>query len=438
MRGNSLRLRRRLLAMQIAALMSVGVVSGAQADDHDDYYGTGNSNVALTGGQISDSNPCPPVPCEPGVMPYYEGSIQPMPESGSIMSDGGQAAPLSSVPSSIPQSELDSFNTGSGGNTLARASASGSSIDVPNMIGDFTGGNLLAFQPLIGDPYTLSVAGGDRRFKIPENVSPVPQDRVFFNYNHFHNAVSDIDGDVSHIDRMLFGIEKTFLNGNASAEFRLPFAAALDGTQVAGANNEAVEFGNLGFALKFNLLSGADWLISSGALLTVPTGTDANYGAFAVENESYQLAPFLGFVKQYGRDWFLQGFAQMNFDLNGYEVTVGGVNAGQLQEQHLLFLDLSLGRWLYRCDNACGLQRGIAAITELHYTTAMNDSDNIVVPGGNLLNAAGNNFDILNATGALHFQNGVTSLRVGGAAPLRDDFDRMFDAEFFIQINRFF
>jgi hypothetical protein len=37
------------------------------------------------------------------------------------------------------------------------------------------------------------LAGGDRRFKISENNSPFPQDRIFFNYHHFHNAVVDVN-----------------------------------------------------------------------------------------------------------------------------------------------------------------------------------------------------------------------------------------------------
>lgn len=37
------------------------------------------------------------------------------------------------------------------------------------------------------------LAGGDRRFKLSDNNSPFPQDRIIFTYHHFHNAIVDVN-----------------------------------------------------------------------------------------------------------------------------------------------------------------------------------------------------------------------------------------------------
>lgn len=449
--------KRRWLAFQLAVVMGLSHAGIANADEYDDYFGTTavNSNVAQTAGQYGD--PCPPNPCPPGT-PIEYGSMQPTPlgsadvgsgdfGSGDIGSgDIGSGVAPNQNNMSIPQSDINNFNAAAGGaaigGTLASTTNTIGNLDVPNMLGDFFGGSGLTLLAFPGaPPQTIAVAGGDRRFKIPENVSPIPQDRVFFTYNHFSNAVTDATGVSSDVDRILFGFEKTFLNGNASFEFRLPFSSALDATQRAGIGGEAVEFGNLALTLKANMLSTSTGVISAGVALTLPTGSDYEFinggtRELLVENESYQLAPFVGFAQQLNRDWFTQGFVQANFDLNGFGVTdfVGG-NTGIIQDQNLLFLSSSLGRWLYRQDTASGrIHKGVAAITELHYTTGLNNGDSIS-DGNNTISNIG--FNALNLSSALHFQHGPTAVRFGGAAPLRTD-DKLFDAEFFIQINRAF
>ena len=50
---------------------------------------------------------------------------------------------------------------------------------------------------------------------------------------------------------------------------------------------------------------------------------------------------------------------------------------GKLTDQNLGFFDLGAGYWLYRDPDAPRLT-GIAAITELHYTTSLQDADRIM------------------------------------------------------------
>ena len=131
---------------------------------------------------------------------------------------------------------------------------------VPSMIGDFFGhGYQLgpAFGPAEGA--YVARAGGDRNFKLAENNSPFPTDRVYFNYNHFANPLIDTSGRSQDLDRYTFGLEKTFWNENASLELRMPLVGGLDSTQFLGGNDTlGTEFGNLALAVK-------------GLILAVPT-----------------------------------------------------------------------------------------------------------------------------------------------------------------------
>jgi hypothetical protein len=74
---------------------------------------------------------------------------------------------------------------------------------------------------------------------------------------------------------------------------------------------------------------------------------------------------------------------------------------------------------------------GIAMLSELHYTMTMNDAD-FVAGFGNQFD----NIDVLNATLGMHIQYGLAALRIGAAAPLRDDEEKLFDAEVFVQVSR--
>ncbi len=345
---------------------------------------------------------------------------------------------------SIPQPPpIGPANTRRLSSRAALGAIAGSYSATPSMVGDFFGGSFVGgsfeqSQAAGGIPVVL--AGGANRFKVAENVSPIPRDRIFFNYNHFHNAIRDLNGPNQSIDRFTFGAEKTLFNRLASVELRLPFAAGLDSDQdFDNPVTRGTELGNLGLSLKFNLLSGDDWIIAAGSTLTVPTGDDyqlssGNVDVLRVSNDAVHLAPYLGWLTLVGSRSFLQGFVQADFDLNGNDVhTADRGYEGVFQDQNLLFVDVAAGHWLHRSRHPRARIAGLAAIAELHYTSTLNDTDSV----GGLSNRF-NRMDVLNATGALHFQSGLTSLRVGGAAPLRSDEERLFDAEIIVQLNRLF
>ena len=112
------------------------------------------------------------------------------------------------------------------------------------MFGDLfnnTGGSVGAFTTS-GPPFTaladLPLAAASRRVKIAEDDNALPQDRVFFLYNHFENALdmhafpsssrSSLAERSFSVDRYTLGVEKTLLDRCWSVELRMPLAGETD------------------------------------------------------------------------------------------------------------------------------------------------------------------------------------------------------------------
>lgn len=323
----------------------------------------------------------------------------------------------------------------------------------PGMIGDFFGNtyqmNIVSAGQVPGQFTTIPQAGGDRRFKIAENYSPFPVDRVFFNYNHFHNALITADGRDANLDRGTLGIERTFLDQLWSVEFRLPFSSGLNNDQfvIPNANNVANELGNIAFALK-RLMFRTDTLATSiGMGMVLPTGPTARLYDFSgslvttLENEAFYLQPFVGAWWTPNDRFFAQFAAQLDFDTHGNTVDfvrVGSGPEGILQDQTLLFLDASFGYWLFHDPYSDGVVTGLAPMIELHHNTTLTDSD-ILVVGSDTITNPNNRLDVMNLTGAIRLELAGTSyLTAFGVVPLRAGEEKLFDAEFGIQYTRFY
>ena len=323
---------------------------------------------------------------------------------------------------------------------------------MPNMYGDFLGG-LIQFLPSDTNvPAPIDIPfGAGRSFKIGENTRPIPTDRVYFNYSHFHNALTvqqpafpNSLGD-ANIDRFTLGLEKTFWDGEASLDFRMPFISSFSATD---GDNYAVNTGNVGDLSVFykHLLYIDDMVaIAAGMGMGFPTGDDVDFVVFSqpytLKNDAFHLIPYVGSAIVPNDFWFFQGYMQIDFAATSSEfVSRGqfGEPQGELTEQHLFQASLSAGYWLTDNPDAYYLQ-GIAALLELHYTTTINDAD-ILFTGAGTVGNIFNRVDILNLTSGLHFQLGsLSNLRVGCAVPLNTSGEnRQFDAEVQAQFNRYF
>ncbi len=333
----------------------------------------------------------------------------------------------------------------------------------PGMIGDFLFGGYRYGGGTLIDGASVAIAGGGRVSKIAENSSPLPQNRVFFNYNSFSNATQDVNGDAQNVDQILFGVERTFLDGLCSLEFRLPFSGGVDATQSLGESNTlATEFGNLTLAIKALLFQRNDWSVSTGLGMIFPTAEDAVIasgfnGSQQIDsiftNESFYLQPFLGVHYSSQRPLFFQFFMQTSFDTSGSEISVVNNNnvfsavaapaSDRVYTQSLLFLDFSLdfsaGYWIYRPKCQRNLITGIASMIELHYTSTISELDlpDFQSPVSDNVFESNMRNDQLNITAGVLINIGrSTSLRVAGVAPLRSGRDRSFDSSVSVQLIR--
>jgi hypothetical protein len=356
------------------------------------------------------------------------------PESAEISPDLLQPPPAAEIAPSALQPSPSALASSLGG------SAGGAGI--PSMIGDFfAGGYNYAFI----NNASVATAGGDRRFKFADNNNPFPQDRIFFNYNHFHNALTNVAGNDVSLDRYTLGIEKTLFSPRTSFEFRVPFAHGM-GTNPGGGDplvGRETEFGNIALAFKQLLAGGPNGAVSGGLGIVLPTGDDFSIasGPSTVgiptnefNNDAVHLLPFLGAYHYVTPRLFSQMFVQLDFDANGNDVIIAG-QRGVLQDQALLFLDYSAGYWLYRND--CGRYfRAMAPMVELHYTHTLEDQDYGPFRGQGIF-VQDFRRDVLNLTGGLFFQVGdMSSLKIGAVSPLREESDKLFDSEIGVQFTR--
>lgn len=214
--------------------------------------------------------------------------------------------------------------------------------------GGFQGGFGGGFQGGFGAP--ISVFRG--AYKISENESPVPQDRIYLGYNYYNNVRK-----IADVHRETIGIEKTFLAGLASIGVRLP-AIQVD-------NNIGLDdYGDLAditIPLKFALLTdpNSGSVLSAGIAVTAPTGPNATGLAIEdnqiVEVHSALLQPFAGYFIKRDRV-FLQGFHSVMTPTDSRDVTA-------------IFNDVGIGCWL---DTGGGLIKTVVPTFEVHINTPVN------------------------------------------------------------------
>jgi len=299
----------------------------------------------------------------------------------------------------------------------------------------------------------LPQGGGGTRGKIAENSATLPLDRLIFNYNHFHNALSDFNGQ-SNVDRFTLGFEKTFREGMFSVDVRLPLLANHD-LSTPSFDRNGSEVGNLFVSLKALLTSDNDSAIVAGMTLDLPTADDVSVVLnrdvdpffFSASNDAVHLAPYVGFLCAPRGGNTHQGFLQIDVPTGGNDLQFSDANTGattvNLLEQTLLYVDYSFSKLLYtspgkRRSNRCEIQQ-LTGLAELHYTTALEDSEVVQIDTGlNDFNVSnfGNRIDVVNLTlGVQTLFFGGTQLRLGTVSPITNEGDRFFDFEFQAQIN---
>jgi hypothetical protein len=332
----------------------------------------------------------------------------------------------------------------------------------PNMFGDSmeSGGNgVIVSGPAGVSDANTPLAGGNRRIKISENDNTLPQDRIFFLYNHFQDAASvddftfvpGLQRSIS-LDRYTIGFEKTFRDGLWSAELRMPFGCGY-GYQSIDFDSSAGQIGNLAVVLKRLLYKSDTTVAAIGLCVDTPTGSDATgmgQGVqYDIRNQAVFLSPYVGVLRTPNDKLFYQAFLQVDVPTNGNRIdyvdntgtTPSSGTFGTLNDQTLMYADLAVGYWLSR--NPCAdWVTGLASVVELHYTTTLTNAG--IVNGstsGRYFNFGnfGNRVDVLDLTVGLHTELANHTLcRVAGVVPLRTGNDRLFNAEVQVQLERRF
>lgn len=257
-------------------------------------------------------------------------------------------------------------------------------------------------------------------FKIGENESPRPTDRVYITYNFFNdvNLALRVPGlPVTNIHRQTFGVEKTFLDGDASIGLRLPLL------QITGARDlERSTVGDLSAILKLALINnpievGADGrlsggeVLSTGLVVTVPTGGAAAFSSQEPKIHPTVLQPFIGGIgirdRVYG-----QFFTSLAVPTDSRDTV-------------FLFNSLQAGYMLYRNTDA-RILRSVTPVMELQVNTPLNNRGLHRLPIGQT--------DIVGFTGGATLGLGSRSfLNIGANVPITGP--RPYAMEAMVQLN---
>jgi hypothetical protein len=206
-----------------------------------------------------------------------------------------------------------------------------------------------------------------RGFKIADNQSPMPQDRVFYTFDYFNNMNGDVNrrlgSAVTEIQayRQLLGIEKTFWRGNASIGVRLPIDTLWTNGGNPSLRGNSTSVGNVSVFAKFLLHDNPALgsMLSGGLAVTAPTGPSS----FAGSRSSYgvrdaQIQPFLGYILRRG-DFYLQGFSAIDVPTDSRDVT-------------MWYNDLALGYFVYQSADPSAFLSAVVPTFEVHLNDPLN------------------------------------------------------------------
>jgi hypothetical protein len=230
----------------------------------------------------------------------------------------------------------------------------------PPMLGD-----LLILPPRTSPSLTFRTGGVSAQgFKIAEDESPMPMDRVFTTFNYYGdvrpNAFQQGGFGQANIYREMFGLEKTFLDGDASIGIRAPLSTLDVQTGSTQPGFSSTNFGDLNVIFKYAMLNdhATGNVISTGLVVTTPTGPIDTF-------HDVKLQPFVGGIWNIG-DWYFHGFTSLAVPTDSNDTT-------------LLFNDLGVGYRLYSDGGSCAVVTGIIPTAEVHVNTPLNHTGDPIV-----------------------------------------------------------
>lgn len=213
-----------------------------------------------------------------------------------------------------------------------------------------------------------------RGFKIAENQSPQPQDRVYFTFNYFSDLNqalntrfnSPVNDMIAY--RYIFGLEKTFDNGFGSIGARLPLDQLTANSTISGnfakPGGTSTSLNDLSiftkYVLKFNPETGS--LFSVGLELTLPTGPSQFAGAKYIRGiQSTEIQPFIGYLLVRDK-YYLHGFTSLSAPSSLRDVT-------------MVYNDIGIGYFLFRSFDPDDFVSSVAPTFEIHVNNPLNHRD---------------------------------------------------------------
>lgn len=408
----------------LTALVAFGILAGASR----------TSFAQIIMGLREQCEPCPPAPATGAT------GTSTAPATGT--QPGGEAA---ETPSPAPSDLFAQAGAGA---------ASGPQSAVPNMVGDYLGG-FMTLQNTGGVNTQCPLPGGAiPRFKMGENTSPIPVDRVYFNYDYYSGVpinATTVAGASQTLNLSAYtpGFEKTLFGGVMSVELRLPMATTLSHhIFLDGSTNVAEgEVGNLGVVVKALLLQSDTLAVSGGLGIDCPTAPNStcsqsqtNPTGIQMVNQSVHLLPFVGGLWTPNDRLFFLGYMQFDIDANGDAINNieddGSITPfGRYSEQTMIYLDGVAGYWIRRDNDPQRWLNGIAVFGEMHGNQSLTTSQGVT--GTHVGDLVGNSISILDLTIGADFQFGpLTTLTTAYATPLTSQ--REFDGQFRFMFNRRF
>jgi hypothetical protein len=326
----------------------------------------------------------------------------------------------------------------------------------PGFVGDFFGGPVggLSIGNNVGNnsnriEYPGLASGGLVGIqKLVENSSPIPRDRLLFNYSYYNNVRFNPGGQ--DVNRYVVGFEKTLFDQRFSIELRAPFASTLSSNIYPTflPTDTNTEFGNLTLYLKGLMFQGDSYAIGAGLGVALPTANDINMltpngtRLVQIQNESVPLMPYVGAVYAPNDRFFSQALLQVSTVTSGNPVYFdagrnGLIPLGTLNDPTWLFASLNFGYWTHRTDPSQRLS-GIAPLFEVHYNKTLQDTDSIAV-GPFQVGDKFRNLEMINLVAGVNFEFfGHSYLSMAYVAPATNGPDRFFDGELRVLFNRYF
>jgi hypothetical protein len=299
---------------------------------------------------------------------------------------------------------------------------------VPSVKGDQVPIPPIAFNPPQGAASasrTGIIAPSARTFKITDDESPQPRDRVFVDFNYYDNVGAAVNNrlgiDLHNVNvyRESFGFEKAFLDNTVSIGLRLPLDTLNADSNTPGLGGTDTDVGDLSIILKYAFWQNreAGTLISGGLAITAPTGPSHFADSAIPVARDTILQPFVGYIWTADR-FFVQGFSGIEVPTDSRDVT-------------LLFNSIAVG---YTFRRACAEDRLVRAIVptfEVHVSDPLNHR------GAFTVNDIAGTADVVNLTMATTIELGCRSnLSVGVVTPVTGP--KPFDIEALVQFNWFF